>query len=43
MLLQGAEREAMRRRSVFEKLAELETPVGLDVVEAVSDGQAAAE
>jgi pyruvate-ferredoxin/flavodoxin oxidoreductase len=43
VLLQGAEREARRRRSVFEKLAELETPVGLDVVEAVSDGQAAAE
>jgi hypothetical protein len=28
---------------VFEKLAELEMPVGLDVVEAVSGGQAAAE
>ena len=43
VLLKGAEREARRRRSVFEKLAELETPVGMDVVEAGSDGQAAAE
>jgi len=41
-LLQGAEREAKHRRSVFEKLAELETPVGIEVVKAVSDGQAAA-
>jgi pyruvate-ferredoxin/flavodoxin oxidoreductase len=42
-LVKAAETEAKRRRMVFEKLAELEMPVGLDVVEAVSGGQAAAE
>ena len=42
-LVQKAQISAQQRRSVFEKLAELEFPAGPEAIEVISGGQAAAE